>query len=65
MSPVTRTSGSKYYGVYQALSQIVREEGPAALWKGHVPAQILSVLYGTVQVSRRVSVSGCVGVSVS
>lgn len=49
--PVAQAAGSKYNGVYQALSQIVREEGPAALWKGHVPAQLLSVLYGTVQFS--------------
>ncbi|KAL1450827.1 hypothetical protein WDU94_003144 [Cyamophila willieti] len=42
-------AGGKYRGLPQALSTIVREEGLGALWKGHVPAQSLSVVYGCVQ----------------
>lgn len=42
------TSG-KYSGVWQAFKLIYKEEGFASLWKGHVPAQVLSVVYGYVQ----------------
>ncbi|XP_046844474.1 mitochondrial thiamine pyrophosphate carrier-like [Xenia sp. Carnegie-2017] len=39
----------KYRGLLQSLSRIASEEGLLALWKGHIPAQLLSVSYGCVQ----------------
>ncbi|XP_045212127.1 mitochondrial thiamine pyrophosphate carrier-like [Mercenaria mercenaria] len=46
-----QSSSSKYHGLYQAFRCIVKEESYRALWKGHVPAQLLSVGYGVVQFS--------------
>ncbi|TKR86867.1 hypothetical protein L596_011374 [Steinernema carpocapsae] len=47
--PLRGHTRGKYYGVFQAISLICREEGVRALWKGHVPAQGLSAVYGIVQ----------------
>ncbi|XP_071450726.1 mitochondrial thiamine pyrophosphate carrier-like [Hetaerina americana] len=49
--PLSRNSPSPglYTGVIQATKRICRDEGLKALWKGHVPAQYLSVVYGSAQ----------------
>ncbi|XP_062071470.1 MIF4G domain-containing protein isoform X4 [Lepus europaeus] len=44
-----RDPSAKYHGILQAARQILRDEGPTAFWKGHIPAQLLSVGYGAVQ----------------
>uniref|UniRef100_A0A1B6M4R4 Mitochondrial thiamine pyrophosphate carrier n=2 Tax=Graphocephala atropunctata TaxID=36148 RepID=A0A1B6M4R4_9HEMI len=50
VEPISRRSVvSKYQSIPQALNVIVREEGLKAFWKGHVPAQVLSLTYGVFQ----------------
>ncbi|XP_028824443.1 mitochondrial thiamine pyrophosphate carrier isoform X2 [Denticeps clupeoides] len=47
---VSRDSPSgKYRGMWQAWHCILTEEGFSSFWKGHVPAQLLSICYGAVQ----------------
>ncbi|CAG9540812.1 unnamed protein product [Cercopithifilaria johnstoni] len=43
-----KTKG-RYRGIFQACSRIYKDEGLVAFWKGHVPAQGLSAVYGIVQ----------------
>eukprot|EP00795_Rhopilema_esculentum_P010486 gene10486-19197_t len=43
-----RLTSSKYTGLTQATYLIAKEEGLTALWKGHVPAQALSLVYGGI-----------------
>uniref|UniRef100_A0A7M5VH91 Uncharacterized protein n=1 Tax=Clytia hemisphaerica TaxID=252671 RepID=A0A7M5VH91_9CNID len=39
----------KYTGVLNTCKLIFKEEGLFGFWKGHVPAQVLSIFYGSVQ----------------
>ncbi|XP_056144472.1 mitochondrial thiamine pyrophosphate carrier [Lampris incognitus] len=45
----SRRPEGKYRGLVQASRCILSEEGPFAFWKGHIPAQLLSVGFGAVQ----------------
>ncbi|VDN20045.1 unnamed protein product [Gongylonema pulchrum] len=47
--PTFGVTKGRYRGVVQACSRIYRDEGLHAFWKGHVPAQGLSAVYGLVQ----------------
>lgn len=49
--PIRGKTSGKYKGVLQSVLLISREEGVAAFWKGHIPAQGLSSIYGLVQFS--------------
>ncbi|KAF2881021.1 hypothetical protein ILUMI_25169 [Ignelater luminosus] len=49
VEPISKTVRSKYHSMPQAVRLICKEEGIKALWKGHIPAQFLSVVYGLVQ----------------
>ncbi|XP_008286272.1 mitochondrial thiamine pyrophosphate carrier isoform X2 [Stegastes partitus] len=48
----SQRSEGKYWGLFQACRCIRSEEGLSAFWKGHIPAQLLSICYGAVQVYR-------------
>lgn len=46
VEPVANVTGARYSGTLQTLFAIFRDEGLYGLWKGHIPAQLLSVFYG-------------------
>lgn len=46
LEPIKKNSGAKYTSTIQTFFLILREEGIRGLWKGHVPAQVLSIIYG-------------------
>ncbi|KAM6966211.1 mitochondrial thiamine pyrophosphate carrier [Tautogolabrus adspersus] len=45
----SRRPEGKYRGLLQAYRCIHSEEGLFAFWKGHIPAQLLSICFGAVQ----------------
>lgn len=49
VEPVAAVTGARYSGTMQTLVAIFRDEGLHGLWKGHIPAQLLSVFYGLGQ----------------
>jgi solute carrier family 25 thiamine pyrophosphate transporter 19 len=49
VEPVANVVGARYTGTFQTLFAIFRDEGYCGLWKGHIPAQLLSVFYGLGQ----------------
>ena len=49
VEPVAAVTGARYSGTIQTLFAIFRDEGLHGLWKGHIPAQLLSVFYGLGQ----------------
>ncbi|GLH16354.1 Mitochondrial uncoupling protein Bmcp [Gryllus bimaculatus] len=52
VEPIHKLTQDAYYkGVTHAFKKILREEGATALWKGHVSAQLLSIVYGFTQFS--------------
>ena len=53
----------KYNNLLQLLTTMPREEGILALWKGHVPAQLLSVTYGLASFAVFESLAASIGTS--
>ncbi|XP_011504841.1 PREDICTED: mitochondrial thiamine pyrophosphate carrier [Ceratosolen solmsi marchali] len=49
VEPIKSSSTSKYHSMSQTIVLITKEENIYALWKGHIPAQMLSIVYGTCQ----------------
>jgi len=52
VEPISKCNVSKYKSLLQSFVLVLKEEGVLALWKGHIPAQLLSITYGMVQVQK-------------
>ncbi|ESO11324.1 hypothetical protein HELRODRAFT_186259 [Helobdella robusta] len=50
-NPMHQMDSAKYRGMFRTGSVVCKSEGVRALWKGHVPAQVLSISYGVLQFS--------------
>ena len=46
---VEATAEAKFKGVFHATTTMLKEEGVRSFWKGHMPAQYLSISYGIFQ----------------
>jgi len=49
LEPIKKGSAAKYTSIAGAFAKIPREEGGRALWKGLIPAQLLSIVFNTSQ----------------
>lgn len=49
VEPLSDHQTSKYKSMSQACRLVIKEEGMRGLWKGHNPAQVLSIIFGISQ----------------
>ena len=49
VSQVEAAADAKFKGVFHATATMLKEEGVKSFWKGHMPAQYLSISYGVFQ----------------
>ena len=49
MLQVEAETEAKFKGVFHATATMLKEEGAKSFWKGHMPAQYLSISYGIFQ----------------
>jgi len=49
LQTTAKSNHAKYQNLLQASRLILKEEGLSAFWKGHLPAQMLSMSYGGIQ----------------